>query len=189
MEKTGAAGAVSKTGAGLGGVASSLAAKADILLVSAIVVLAVVVLVYFGLFGYRIYLEQEMARLNLNLEELQSQRDPELEEDLANLIIGIEALKQILNERIYSSRLFVMLEELTLPQIRFSGLNVDFKTGGLKLQTEASDYSTLAQQVFVFGQDERVKSAELFGAQLEEGGRVKSEISLELDTGFLRYDE
>ena len=79
--------------------------------------------VYLGLWVYQRQLNQEKQELIVKVDELQAQRDLELEADFTKLKKGIENLKKILKKRIYPSLVFKMLEELTLPQVQFSGFD------------------------------------------------------------------
>lgn len=168
--------------ANLGQVQIHLSRKADTWLNWVVVILVATALIALGMWGYQYTLDQEIAALKAGLVNMESQRDVELEQNFADLKTGIEVLKRLLDDRVYSSQIFVMLEELTLPQVRFTGLDADLEQATLDLHTEALDYSTLARQIYTFEEDGRVEAVSLSAIQLGDGGRVTSDILIELDT-------
>jgi len=141
---------------------------------------------YFGLWGYQKSLIEEKADLENQLTELTNQRNLELEADFMELKNGIEDLKKVLKNRLYPSKLFEMLEELTLPQVQFTGLDTDFPQAKLTLEAEAVDYTTLAKQMIVFEEDERIEKIGLSEVGLDLTGRVNSTLNIEINLDFLR---
>ena len=168
------------------GFLSRLFSQTKFLLFLAIGFLILVILICFGLWGYQKSLIEEKTNLENQLAELNNKRNLELEADFMDLKNGIEDLKKILKNRLYSSQIFEMLEELTLPQVRFANLDADFSQAKLKLEIEAADYTTLAKQVFVFKEDKRIKEISLSGVELSETGRVNSAFDIKIKLDFLR---
>ena len=168
------------------GFLSRLFSQTKFLLFLAIGFLILVILICFGLWGYQKSLIEEKTNLENQLAELNNKRNLELEADFMDLKNGIEDLKKILKNRLYSSQIFEMLEELTLPQVRFANLDADFSQAKLKLEIEAADYTTLAKQVFVFKEDKRIKEISLSGVELSETGRVNSAFDIKINLDFLR---
>ncbi len=163
-----------------------LVSRTNLWLVLAIILLILVVLAYFGLWGYQKSLIEEKADLENQLTELTNQRNLELEADFMELKNGIEDLKKVLKNRLYPSKLFEMLEELTLPQVQFTGLDTDFPQAKLTLEAEAVDYTTLAKQMIVFEEDERIEKIGLSEVGLDLTGRVNSTLNIEINLDFLR---
>ena len=96
---------------------NKLTSKANLWLALTIGFLLLVVLIYFGLTGYKNSLIEERGNLEEKLAELTNQRDLEMEANFIELKIGIEDLRKALENRVYSSKLFELLEEITLPQV------------------------------------------------------------------------
>jgi hypothetical protein len=163
-----------------------LVSQTNLWLVLSIILLILVVLAYFGLWGYQKSLIEEKTDLENQLAELTNQRDLGLEADFMELKNGIEDLKKVLKNRLYPSKFFEMLEELTLPQVQFTGLDTDFPQAKLTLEAEAVDYTTLAKQIVVFEEDERIEKISLSGVNLDLTGRVKSTLNIEINLDFLR---
>ena len=142
--------------------------------------------VYLGLWVYQRQLDQEKQELIVEIDELHAQRDLGLEADFTELKKGIENLKKILENRIYPSLVFKMLEELTLPQVQFSDFDGNFDDAKIVIQTETSDYNMLAKQIVALEQDERIGKVELSEVILDFSGRVSSNLTIEINPEFLR---
>jgi len=167
---------------------SRLVSRANLWLILALIFLSLIILSYFGLWGYKNSLAEETRNLEERFEELAGQRNLELEANFIELKTSIENFKKFLGNRLYSSNLFEMLEELTLPQVQFIDLNVDLSQAVLELKAETVDYQTLAKQVVAFEEDKRIKKVEFSEVNLEPSGRVNSDLEIELNPDFL-YSE
>lgn len=150
-------------------------------------ILIIVVLICFGLWGYKNSLAKEKERLTQEIEQLQGQRNLDLEADFVNLKEGIEDFQDIIKTHIYSSNILKMLEELTLPQVRLADLNVDLSKVKITLKIEAASYQILAKQIVVFKEDFRIKEIDTSGVSMEVSGSVGSSLEIELEPSFL-YD-
>lgn len=144
-----------------------------------------VVLVYFGLWGYKISLDKNKGNLVQRIEELQDQRDFDLENDFVKLKKGIEGFKNILEKRTYSLNILKMLEELTLLQVWYSNFGADLAKLTVNLKIEVADYDVLAKQVLIFEKDPRIKKVNFSEVSLGEISSVNSDLELELDGSFL----
>ena len=170
------------------GLLNKLTSKTSLWLALTIGFLLLVILIYFGLTGYKSNLIKERGDLEERLVQLTNQRDPEIEANFMELKTGIEDLRKVLENRLYSSKIFELLEEITLPQVQFTDLDADLSQAKLILKVEAVDYLTLAKQVVVFEQDSRIKKIDLSEIGLETSGRVASDLRIELDPDFLRSE-
>lgn len=159
------------------------------LVIYSLLLLIIVIFVCFGLWGYKIYLARDMENSIKEIENLQSQRDLELEVNFSKLKTDIENFKKILEVHVYPSQIFKMLEELTIPQVRFTNFNADLADSKLILEAEAVDYSALASQIVVFEEDPRIKNVGLSEVDLDISGRVSSNLEIEIDPAFLRSVE
>lgn len=168
------------------GFLNKLTSKTNLWLALTIGFLLLVILIYFGLTGYKNSLIEEKVNSEERLAELTNQRDLEMEVNFMELKTGIEDLKKVLENRLYSSKLFEMLEEITLPRVQFTGLEADLSQAKLILKAEAADYPTLAKQIVVFEQDSRIEKVDLSEVNLETSGRIVSDLRVELNPDFLR---
>ncbi len=162
-----------------------LTARANLWMMLALIFLVLVVLIYFGLWGYKNSLTEKEKSLERKFEELTGQRNLELEANFMELKENIESFKKFLENRLYSSNLFKILEELTLPQVQFVDFSADLSRAILELKAETINYQTLAKQVVAFEEDERIKKVEFSEVELEDSGRVSSDLRIELNPDFL----
>ena len=162
-----------------------LATQTNFWLMLIVIFLGLVILSYFGLWGYKNSLVEEKKDLERRFEELAGQRNLELEANFMELKESIENFKKFLGNRLYPSKLFEMLEELTLPRVQFIDLTADFSQATLSLKTETVDYQTLAKQVVVFEEDWRINKIEFSEVNLGPTGRVSSDLEIELNPDFL----
>ncbi|MBU1255285.1 hypothetical protein KKE74_02140 [Patescibacteria group bacterium] len=167
-----------------GSLSEQITSKNSILMILSIGFLILVILTSLGLWGYQSNLIKNKASLIERIENLQNQRNDDLESNFMELGKRIDGFEKFLDHRIYFSKVFEMMEELTLSQVQFADMNIDLSENKFNLKIEASSYSALAKQVIVFEEDPRIKSIELSKAGLSTYGQVTSELTLELDNSF-----
>ena len=167
-----------------GNLSEQITSKKSILMIFSIGFLIVVILISLGLWGYQANLIKEKTSLIERIGNLQNQRNNDLEVNFIELGKTIEGFERTLEHRIYFSKIFEMIEELTLPQVQFADTNIDLSENKFNLKIEADSYSTLANQVIVFEEDLRIKNVELSKTGLSTYGQVTSELTLELNSSF-----
>jgi hypothetical protein len=160
-------------------------ARTNLWLILSSGLLIIVVLICFGLWGYKISLNKDKEVLAKKFEELQSQRNLDLEARFISLKKGIENFKIIFQDRVHPLNLFRMLEELTLPQVQFTNFDVDFSQFRLGLETKTVNYNSLAKQMVIFEQDSRIQKVDLSRLSLDSTGGVSFHLDLKLDPAFL----
>ena len=162
-----------------------LALKTGLLMVLSLTLLFGVVLAYFGLLGYKNSLTDEKDAVENNISVLHDQRNLETEVIFIKLKEKIDTLKSLLKIHIYPSRVFQMLEELALPQVRFVDLQADLSKMQLRLNAEMADYGVLAKQISVFEEDSKIDTVDISNINLNEFGRVETSFLLKIDPSFL----
>lgn len=160
--------------------------KENSFVVLSVILLTIVILISAGLWWYEYSMDKEKQNLNAKLQELASQRDLDLEANFIELKDGIDNLKKLLDNHIRSSELFVMIEDLTLPQVQFISFDSDLLESTLSLDIRAVNYNIFAKQLVVFEQDQRIKSLIFSKVAMDNDGGVGSSLELELDPNFLR---
>jgi len=163
-----------------------LFSSAGLLMFLSLILLFGVVLAYFGLLGYENNLLDRKEIAENNVEELQGQRNLETEATLIELKEKIDTLKDLLKIHVYPSRIFQILEELALTQVRFVELQADLSRMQLRLNSEMADYSVLAKQISVFEGDSRINKVDVSEINLNKSGRVEANFLLIMDPLFLR---
>ena len=159
--------------------------KANSLFVLSFVLLISIILISFGLWGYKINLNENKEILVQKVEKLQNQRDLDLENNFMYLKEKIDNFKDIINKRIYSLNLLETIEELTLPLVQYNDFSVNLNELLVNLGIEADNYSSLAKQVVIFEEDPRIKSVIFSEVKLERSGLVGSDLEIILNSSFL----
>ncbi len=159
--------------------------KANSLFVLSFVLLISIILISFGLWGYKINLNENKEILVQKVEKLQNQRDLDLENNFMDLKEKIDNFKDIINKRIYSLNLLETIEELTLPLVQYNDFSVNLNELLVNLGIEADNYSSLAKQVVIFEEDPRIKSVIFSEVKLERSGLVGSDLEIILNSSFL----
>jgi len=170
---------------GVSQLSERLIEKSRLWFVLSIVFLIVSVLLSLGLWGYKTSLAQEEENLVKRIGDLESQRDREFESNLMDLKEKIEGVESILENRVYSSVVFALLEELVVPGAQFAGFNTNLNKGEVILEIKADNFVALNKQIVVFEQDERIEKVSLSSSNLDEVGKVSSEVGIKIRTNIL----
>lgn len=158
----------------------------NVWVVVSLILIVAAVAVYSGLFFYRNKLTKEKNNLESQIVQIEAQRDVAMEENFMQLEKGIGDLKKILENRVYPSELFKMLEELTLPAVWYDNMKVDFFEAAFDLEVTTNDYNTLAKQAVIFQNDSRIKKVNFSDATLGKEGYVSSSFTIALNPISLR---
>lgn len=158
----------------------------DLWTVISFILIIAVVLTSAGLWYYKYKLSNEENNLKVQITELNNQRNKELEDNFIELQEGISNLKKALENRIYPSYLFRMIEELTLPQVWFSDFSSDLLNATIRLSAEAASYNTIAKQIVVFENDQRITEVAFSQVDLSDEGLVSTDFEIKFDPTFLR---
>jgi len=126
-----------------------------------------------ALFGYRVYLNKQVAALDEEISTLNASLDANMFEQMTAFDSQIKTVKKILDVHVEGSRLFSFLEENTFRQVVWSNLNADFAKAEVNVSGRASTYSVLAKQVSHFSSLPRVKDVSVSGITLSPEGGVQ----------------
>ena len=164
-----------------------LKSKKNLWLVLAIILLVLSILGALGLLGYKNSLKREKVSLEAQLQKKESERDLEFEKQAAKMGKNIKDLQKIMETHIYPSRLFKLLEELTLTKVQWTHLTVDLVENKIIPKGRAESYSVLARQIAVFENDPRLKKVETSNIVLGPSGGVDFNMVLEFKPAILKY--
>ncbi len=151
-----------------------------------ILLLVLTVMACLGLWLYRSSLKSEKEDLFKEVNSLHQQRDKEAEDNFIKLSRTIEALKGSIDDRVYASNIFDLLEELTLPNVQFTNFSADLNKSEIKVNVMVSNYKTMARQAVAFRNDERIKKVSLGEISLDTFGQAASSMELRIDSSFLK---
>ncbi len=141
-------------------------------------VLSVISLV--GSYVYKEYLNRQLEDLSVSLERAKAAFDVELIDEINNLSLEVDAVKEIFSEHRLSSRIFSEIEKIALGDVRFTrfdyfyGPDKDTKNNVItaSLTAEAKSYETLAQQVKSFEDSNKIESFSFSNFLLTQSGNV-----------------
>ena len=157
----------------------------NLLIWLAIGLLVVIILGYLGLFFYNDSLNKEKLALEIRIGDKSSERDLELEKSLRELERGEGNLKKFEEIHIFSSKLFQMLEELTLANVLWRNFSADLSKNRIDLKGQAANYNILAEEIKTLEKDPRIKKVETSGISLGAGG-VNFNMFLEFNPDLLK---
>ena len=142
-------------------------------LIGALIILFLVGIIWFGLLFYKNSLDKKLESTKQQTESLSERENKEIQTKILALEKNLKNVKNLLSQHIYSSKLFDLLEKLTLPQVRWTDFNLKIESGLLSLKGQANNYSTLAKQILIFQEEPSFKEVNTSGISLGQLGGVK----------------
>ena len=123
---------------------------------------------------YRAGLEDRVAELDVNLTNLEKQRNKKAEENLLTLDQQLKLTTRLLNDHVFWSKALAKIEALTQPQVQFSTFN----------------YAVLAKQIAAYVSDDSIKDIDLNNVHVLTNGRLEFTIELAFDKNkFIKEQE
>ena len=101
----------------------------------------------------------------------------------------IKNSKIILAEHKAPSKVFLLVENLTLPSVGFSSFSFGEKEGeySVVMNGEAKSYTAIAQQAAVFSKSDLVEKANFSNFVLKNEGNVSFNVSLVINPDLLKF--
>jgi len=148
-----------------------------------IIILAVVIfslLFYGGLLFYKNNLVKNLKVITNEIYVLEQKRDPKTEKAMVELEKRIQLLKTLFENHIYWSKLLDKLQELTIPQVYFTGANLTLAQDTVTFVTDGgtSSYTNLARQILTFQEDALVNKVQISSIGLDEKLGIKFGITV-----------
>ena len=134
-----------------------------------------------------IYLDKQKTGLESELADLDSQRDYQLEEEVVDLGQAVVMFKKLLDEHVYPTKLFELLQKTTVKKVQFVDLSADLAENIVYLEGRTIDYKTLAQQMKVFLDHSRIVNLSTSDIMLDSYGDISFSMILEIDANYLKY--
>ncbi|OGM92412.1 hypothetical protein A2755_01480 [Candidatus Wolfebacteria bacterium RIFCSPHIGHO2_01_FULL_48_22] len=148
------------------------------------VVLGMMVLVYGGItFGYRPYIESQLAQMDAQLDavSLSLQAD---EEDVFDVYSQLYNIQMLSSKHIYGSKIFSVLEAGTNPSVQLTKAEADVAKNILLLEGVAADHDIVVSQAATYRIVAGVSDAQLTSSVRGEDGRAHFTMSLIMDKGY-----
>jgi hypothetical protein len=159
-------------------------------LTSAVVFFAAIA-VSIGLFLYQQFLTRNLETMKVSLERARSAFEPALITELKRVDSKLQAAKTLLDAHGGPSPVFSLLEELTLKNLRFINFDYKFEEGGpirISMRGEALNFSTIALQADVFGENVDIEEALFSNLNANEQDRVAFDFSASIRPRVVLYN-
>ena len=138
-----------------------------------------------GLFLYNRALGNQVNDLVGSIKRLEADFDRDSIFELSRTAEAIDIAKEVLSRHSYLSNLFLMIEENTLPEIRYSRLAFEASNNKVTLSTEAKSYTALAHQREIFRKNPAVVGLVLNNFALTLTGGVKLALEITFNPALL----
>lgn len=143
-----------------------------------------------GLFLYRAYLANDLKSKSSHVARAKDAVEISVIDDLQKLDSRIAAARQLLNKHVTVSPVFDLLEATTLTNsVRLSTFNYALaeNTVSIKVSGEARNYSSLAVQSKVFGENKFLRNQLVDGLKLGPKGFVSFNFSADMEEEFALF--
>lgn len=148
------------------------------------------VLACIGVFGYQKLLDAQIQKMSGDLQSATETVQPELIRDLSRASARFQSAKQIVNSHVTISRLFSLLESLTLQTVRFNDFSYSAdQTGALYIVMtgEARSYVSVALQSDIFLNDPSFINPQFSNLNLNAKGNVIFSFKSKIDPSVVSY--
>lgn len=159
-----------------------------ILVFIAFLFLAVVSLIYGGIFFYKRSLNESLVSFTRELAQLEEQLDSQIIEEMSRVDRGLATARTLLSRHIYTSQMFTILEDNTLEDVYYTNFTYDFLNGrSSKMEGVAEDYVTLHRQLERFRSLPAVSRVLFDTIQVVEEDKVGFTVTVEFNENTFRF--
>jgi hypothetical protein len=152
------------------------------------IVLAVITgIVCAGLFFYEKTLSDKVSGLDNEIDQINQKISNELDTEVISFQKHLNNLKKMLDDHIYYSNVFGLIEKNTVPTVSFESFNGDVSSRKVQLEGKAISFSSLAKQVVAFREAEEISRVDFSSASIGTDGGIGLDISLFLKQEMFEY--
>ncbi|MDQ5901320.1 MAG: hypothetical protein QG580_35 [Patescibacteria group bacterium] len=145
-----------------------------------------------GAYLYRNSVESDIAEFKRSLQIAKNQFEPSLIEELQVLDKRLNAATTILNKHVAVSPIFVLLQDITLPTVRYSDFTyeIDSSTSlvNIEMKGEAKGYNFIALQADLFSDNKFIKNPIFSDFILDQTGNIDFNLSFSVDKSLISYE-
>ncbi len=152
-----------------------------------VILLAILVLGgWLGLSYYKKSLKDQISVMDSKIAELQSNENKDWAQKIKQLQQSLKVAVPLLKGHVFSSSALRLLQESTLPQVRYT--NFDLKTDGavMTVSGEAQTYNVLARQIAIFNGDKMINDVEVDKVALGQAGGVSFRLTISLEPSLFK---
>jgi len=151
-----------------------------------------------ALFSFKSKIDADIELTRYQIDDLERKRDKVLETEILVFSRRLSALSKIIDSHVYTSKLFPVIESLTLPSVFYSSMSLSFDddtnpgTQGVKLvkvdlHGKAANLLELARQLVVLRSDPVLKDGDVTAFSFEkEAGNIDFSAMMAFDVKVLQ---
>ncbi len=168
---------------------SSVVRESNVFNLIAVIVFVATLLASGGLFGYKIYLKQQIDKDNKDISDAQAAFQVDKIKELLDANNRILASKDLLDKHVAVSSLLTLLQSLTVRRLRLVTLDYSNKTGQnvISLSGQAQNYNALVEQSRIFEESQYLSNNIFSNFTLEDNGYIKVDFDSAVDTSLISY--
>jgi hypothetical protein len=154
------------------------------------VIFILVLIASVGTFFYKSYLAKTIEAGKVQLEGEKKNLDPELVKKIVRLDNRFKAASVLFDQHLATSRIFDVLEKITLPSVRFKKFNFSYLGNdkvSLSMSGEATGFSAIALQSDVINDNPTFKEPIVGDLALESSGAVAFTMTANIDPSILYF--
>ena len=143
-----------------------------------------------GVFAYKKILIKSISDMNGRLAQAKNAFEPESIEKWNRLNKRIEASKKLLTSHTVVSTVFELLENTTLATVKFNSFNynlLDSGSSAISLSGEAKNFSAIALQSDILGQEKYIKTPVFSDLNPDQNGNIVFKFNATLDPNLVSY--
>ncbi|MBI4120810.1 MAG: hypothetical protein HY457_00945 [Parcubacteria group bacterium] len=141
-----------------------------------------------GLYFYRALLTGQIESMSADVVVAKEEIQPRLIQSITRFDKRITNAETLIQKHLVATPLFQLLEEATLPTVRYDRFSANVDDDGaviLSLAGEARTYKDLAVQADIFGKDENITEPIFSGLRLNNSGNVAFQFTGKIKPSFL----
>ncbi|MBI2047787.1 MAG: hypothetical protein HYT27_01475 [Parcubacteria group bacterium] len=162
----------------------------NLVLFVSIIIFFATVLIAGGVFLFDVLLKRQESSLTSSIERAREAIEPELVASLGRIDARIKAAKNILDNHTAISPIFDLLEQLTLSSVSFESLRYVVESEGkitFQLSGTARNYSSVALQSVLFGENRYIENPIFSNLQLNNQGSVSFNFSANINKRLVLF--
>lgn len=144
-----------------------------------------------GAFGYKKYIEKNISDADKQLSEVRSAFEAGRIQELIDASARLNSIKSLLDNHFVVSQILLLLQNLTLKNIRFDSMSYQ-NIGGrpvITMDSEGASYNAIANQRDVFVESGMLDNVQFLGYNLTEKGTIKAKFSAVVTPKLISYKD
>jgi|SRR3989344_1504169 len=157
------------------------------LIYTGITVLVLILALVGGLYLYKNNLENKIASLDAEIENLEKSRNKKVESNLLILDKQLSLISTLLDSHTIWSKALGKVESLLQPQVQFLSFSAAVSDDRFEFKALAKNYTVVAKQIAALVSDESIKDVILTDVHVLTTGNLEFSIKIEFDkTKFIK---